>query len=341
MKLTLSDFLKLRSELPVIDVRSQAEFAAGHIPGALNVPLLNDDERVIVGTTYKNNGQKAAIMEGFRLVGPRLPDIISRTEEISSGNEVIVYCWRGGMRSSNFSNFIGMAGIRSHTLEGGYKTYRRAAIEAFGTPIKLVALTGYTGSGKSEVLRELVKLGEQIIDLEDLAHHKGSAFGGLLQPPQPTTEQFQNNLFERILCCDPAKRVWVEDESIAVGKIFLPVEFWNQLVRSPLVQMVVDKAVRIQRLVMEYGPADKEEFLRIMEKLTRKLGGQNFQHARERLLAGDMATVIDVLLTYYDKAYKVSIERRKTQLRHSISWDGGNMKALARTIIQQAEEVSV
>ncbi|MBL7863997.1 MAG: hypothetical protein JNK10_03920, partial [Cyclobacteriaceae bacterium] len=125
------------------------------------------------------------------------------------------------------------------------------------------------------------------------------------------------------------------------GKIFLPAEFWNQLVRSPLVQMVVDKSVRIQRLVMEYGPADKEEFLRIMEKLTRKLGGQNFQHARERLLAGDMATVIDVLLTYYDKAYKVSIERRKTQLRHSISWDGGNMKALARTIIQQAEEVSV
>ena len=125
--------------------------------------------------------------------------MIAETEKIANGKEMLVHCWRGGMRSSNFSQFIRMAGIRSRVLEGGYKSYRRAAMDSFGKPMRLVTLTGCTGSGKSDVLRELAKLGEQVVDLETMAHHKGSAFGGLLQLPQPTTEQFQNDLFEKLL----------------------------------------------------------------------------------------------------------------------------------------------
>jgi tRNA 2-selenouridine synthase len=334
MPLALQEFLSLRQELPVIDVRSEGEFAAGHIPGANNVPLLNNEERTIVGTIYKTGGQRKAIHEGFRLVGPRLLEMVTAAEAITTGRDAIVHCWRGGMRSANFAQFIGMVGIRSHVLAGGYKTYRQAALEAFKKPLKLISITGCTGSGKSDVLRELARQGQQVVDLEAMAHHKGSAFGGLLQPPQPTTEQFQNILFEQLLTLHPGKPVWVEDESIAIGKIFLPPDFWGQLHTSPLVRMEVPKEVRVSRLVEEYGPADRGEFMTIMEKITKKLGGQNFNAAREKLLQGDMTSVIDILLTYYDKAYQRSMERRVSQLRFAAPWDGKNLEQFVSDLIQ-------
>jgi tRNA 2-selenouridine synthase len=336
MQLSLPDFLKLRHELPVIDVRSESEFEAGHIRGACNIPLLNNAERVVVGTTYKQQGQREAIHEGFRLVGPRLENIIKEAENVAGRGEVIVHCWRGGMRSSNFSKFIGMVGISSHVLTGGYKAYRQAAMEIFREPLSLVALTGCTGSGKSDVLRELARQGEQVLDLERMANHKGSAFGHLFQPPQPTTEQFQNELFEELHAFDRARRIWVEDESIAIGKIFLPPDFWTQLHQSPLVRMEVPKDVRIGRLVEEYGPADRDEFLSIMGRISKKLGGQHFNTAREKLLQQDMHSVIDILLTYYDKAYLRSMEKRNAQLKFSMPWDGADLSAYARALIQQS-----
>ncbi len=225
MALSINDFLHFRQRLPVVDVRSEGEYAAGHMRGAVNIPLLNNEERIVVGTTFKRFGQKEAIREGFRLVGPRLSGIISEAEKISGEREILVHCWRGGMRSNNFCQLIEMAGIKSSPLEGGYKAYRHAALESFIKPLPIIVLTGCTGSGKSELLRALAARGEQILDLEALANHKGSAFGGLLMPPQPTTEQFQNELFEEILKLDVSKRIWVEDESIAIGKIFLPAAF--------------------------------------------------------------------------------------------------------------------
>ena len=337
MPLSIYDFLNLRQHLPVVDVRSQGEFAEGHIHGALNIPLLNDDERVIVGTTYKQQGQQQAIKEGFRLVGPRLLDIITETERIAQEKEILVHCWRGGMRSSNFSQFVGMAGVKSQTVQGGYKAYRQVALESFKKPLQIILLTGCTGSGKSEVLRELAAQGEQILDLEALANHKGSAFGGLLMPAQPTTAQFQNNLFEEILKLDLSRRVWVEDESIAIGKIFLPKELWLTMSQSPLVQMNVAKEVRIQRLVDEYGPADREEFLQIMVKVTKKLGGQHFNAAKEKLSQGDMASTIDILLTYYDKAYLNSIDKRNSKIKFSLAWEGTRATKYATELIRQIE----
>lgn len=334
MQISLTDFLSLRHELPVIDVRSEGEFETGHIPGVVNIPLLNNAERVVVGTTYKQQGQRAAIHEGFRLVGPRLEQMISDTEKTSGGKEVIVHCWRGGMRSSNFSQFIGMAGMRSRVLTGGYKTYRQAALEMFRAPLNLVSLTGCTGSGKSEVLREIGRQGEQVLDLEAMACHKGSAFGHLMQPPQPTTEQFQNDLFERLLTLDLRRRIWVEDESIAIGKIFLPPDFWTQLHSSPLVRMDVSKDVRVGRLVNEYGPADREEFLSIMSRISKKLGGQHFLQAQEKLQQGDMPAVMEILLTYYDKAYLRSMEKRNSQLKNAMAWDGNGIQDFARDLIR-------
>ncbi len=335
MQLALSDFLSLRHELPVIDVRSEGEYAAGHIRNVRNIPLLTNAEREVVGTVYKKRGQREAIHEGFRLVGPRLLDMVTAAEEVAGGKEVIVHCWRGGMRSTNFSQFIGMAGVRSHVLAGGYKTYRQAALDAFRAPLKLVSITGCTGSGKSDVLRELARQGQQVLDLEALAHHKGSAFGHLLQPPQPTTEQFQNELYEQILTLDPKRTVWVEDESIAIGKIFLPTDFWSTLHASPLVRMEVPKEVRVKRLVEEYGPADRNEFLEIMKRITKKLGGQNFNAARDHLQRDDMPAVIDILLTYYDKAYVNSMEKRTNQLLFVSPWNGTDLARFAGELINQ------
>jgi len=336
MTLALPDFLRLRKELPVIDVRSEGEFASGHIPGVSNIPLLNNEERVEVGTTYKQQGQQAAIHAGFRLVGPRLEEMVAQAERTSVGKEVIVHCWRGGMRSANFAQFIGMAGIRSHVLAGGYKSYRQSALEMFQSPLQMISLTGCTGSGKSDVLREIARRGEQVLDLESMACHKGSAFGHLLQPPQPTTEQFQNFLFEKLLTFDLGRRIWVEDESIAIGKIFLPPDFWKQLNTSPLVRMDVSRDVRVSRLVNEYGSADKEEFLEVMSRISKKLGGQHFKDAKERLLAGDMPGVMEILLTYYDKAYIKSMENRRSQHRVALSWDGKNLSAIADELIKNA-----
>lgn len=322
MTVAFDEFLALRQHLPVVDVRSEGEYQSGHIQSAINIPLLNNQERVLVGTDYKQKGQLEAIKTGFRLVGPRLLEIINEAEKIASAKEMLVHCWRGGMRSNNFCQFVGMAGIKTHALKGGYKVYRQKALESFAKPLNLILLTGCTGSGKSEILRALKASGQQVIDLETLASHKGSAFGGLFMNPQPTTEQFQNNLFEEILKLDVHRPIWVEDESIAIGHIFLPRDFWVQMNTGSLIQIQVDHEIRIKRLVEEYGKADKDEFLAIMSKIVKRLGGQHFNTAKQKLLEGDMPAVMRVLLTYYDKAYLHSIDKRRDRVKKIVEWDG-------------------
>jgi tRNA 2-selenouridine synthase len=332
MPLSVEEFLTLRDSLPVIDVRSEGEFEDGHVPHSSNIPLLTNEERAIVGTTYKRKGQPEAIREGFRLVGPRLASIIEQTEKIATQKEILVYCWRGGMRSKNFAQFAGMAKIKCHVLKGGYKAYRQSAFDYFAKPLDLIVIGGCTGSGKSEVLRALKSAGEQVLDLETLANHKGSAFGGLMMPPQPTTEQFHNNLFEELYTLDLSKRIWMEDESITIGKVFLPPAFWSQMKSSPVVQMDVPKDVRVQRLVNEYGHANQAEFLASMDKITKRLGGQHYKAAKEHWLAGDAAATIDILLTYYDKYYSSSLQNKSNRIVASVSWDGKNIDNLIAEI---------
>lgn len=320
----LSEFFSLRKTLPVIDVRSEGEYDEGHIPGAINIPILNNAERKEVGTDYKKKGQKDAIMTGFRLIGPRLESLLEHAEKTSGGKEMLVHCWRGGMRSNYFCQFATMARLKAKSLHGGYKTYRTKALESFKSPFKLTVIGGSTGSGKSEVLRALANKGEQIIDLESLANHKGSVFGGLMMPQQPTTEQFENSLFEEIMKLDLNKRIWIEDESLAIGRIFMPKPFWDALCSSPVVEIEVDRGKRIERLVNEYGPADRGEFLELMGKIVKRLGGQHYNAAKEKLLAGDMYSTIEILLTYYDKAYQFGLEKKKNRIVEKVGWNGSD-----------------
>jgi tRNA 2-selenouridine synthase len=334
MLLNFDDFLRLRRELPVADVRSEGEYQQGHIPEAVNIPILNNAERVVVGTTYKQVGQLAAIKEAFRLVGPRMVDIVTSAETLAWGHELIVHCWRGGMRSGNFCQFAGMMRIKTHQLAGGYKTYRRAAIESFGRDLPFIVLSGNTGSGKSEILRGLRNQGEQIIDLETLASHKGSVFGGLQMPPQPTTEQFQNALYESILALDSSRRIWVEDESLAIGRVYLPDAFWMTMSKSPVVEINMDRQSRVQRLMAEYGTVDRGEFIAAMEKISKRLGGQHLIAARSHVLAGDIAAAIEILLTYYDKAYANGLRDKQNRIKLQMHLESPHVEAVIRELVR-------
>lgn len=329
----LSEFFSLRKDLPIVDVRSEGEYDLGHIPGAINIPILNNTERKSVGTDYKQKGQKEAIMTGFRVIGPRLNEIIEEATRVADGKELLVHCWRGGMRSSYFCQFVNMARVKAQSLEGGYKTYRQSALESFKLPLKLRVIGGSTGSGKSEIIRALASKGEQIIDLELLANHKGSVFGGLMMPAQPTTEQFQNDLFETIMKLDLNRTIWIEDESLSIGRIFLPMDFWQTMSSSPVVEVELNRGKRIERLVNEYGPADRMQFLELMGRITKRLGGQNYKAAKEKLLEGDMHTTIDILLTYYDKAYEYGLEQKRTRITSKVSWDGDDLEAVVSHLI--------
>jgi tRNA 2-selenouridine synthase len=327
------DFLTLRQQLPLVDVRSENEFQQGHIPAAINIPILNNEERVIVGTTYKQNGQLAAIKEGFRLVGPRLASIIDQAQSV--GKEFIVHCWRGGMRSGNFCQFVNMAAIQTHQIKGGYKAYRQFAADYFEKKFSFLVLSGYTGSGKTEILRALKNAGEQVLDLEALANHKGSVFGGIGQPSQPSTEQFQNELFEALYQMDLSKTIWVEDESIAIGKIFLPSPFWTRMSTSPVVLVEVSRDERVSRLVKEYGTADRDEFLKALKGITKKLGGQHYNAALENVVNGRMPEAIDIILNYYDKAYANSLNRKRDRVRFTIGWNGSVISEFASQLAME------
>jgi tRNA 2-selenouridine synthase len=342
MSFGFRDFLERRTAWPVVDVRSENEFLQGHVPGALNLPLLTHAERVQVGTDYKHQGQAAAIKTGFRLVGPRLADIISTAEKLAAGRNLLVYCWRGGMRSDYFCRFLAMANLPANALEGGYKAYRREVMAAFRKPYRLLTLGGCTGSGKTELLGALERAGEQVIDLEKLANHKGSVFGGLQQPPQPTTEQFQNNLFERLLLLDANRPVWVEDESVAIGNIFLPDDWWAQMRCSPILEIELPKERRVARLVQEYGRADPRAFVGAVRKISRKLGGLAARQIEDEVWAGNMFSAIGQLLNYYDRAYQngLALKSRQGRIRARIQWDGENAEPVVQELQAHALQLA-
>lgn len=303
---------------PLIDVRSPAEYAAGHIPGAVNMPLFENDERARVGTLYKQTSREAAMLEGLRIVGPKMADFVLQAGNLSPSEELGVYCWRGGMRSGSVAQLFDMAGFQVVVIKGGYKGYRNHTMSLMAKPWMLHVITGSTGSGKTEILHALNDLGEQVLDLEGLAHHKGSAFGGLMQPSQPTSEHMQNLVADRLKEMDENRRIWVEDESMNIGSVFLPDVFYRHLHQSPLFQVERSKEVRIERLANEYGSADKALVIERIRKIQKKLGGQSTKEAIAYVDAGDPVHATEILLRYYDKAYATGIADRKQYIKQTM-----------------------
>lgn len=335
--LSINEFLAKRQTLPIIDVRSPGEYAHAHIPGAVNIPLFDNEERAMVGTKYKNAGKDAAVLLGLSLVGPKLADFVKQSKKLNpQQKEVLVHCWRGGMRSGSFAWLLDTAGFTASTLTGGYKAYRNAVLTAFGEPRNLIILGGKTGSGKTDILKELARQGEQVIDLEGLAHHKGSSYGAIGQLPQPSTEQFENLIFDSWRTLDAGRRIWLEDESRNVGSCFIPMPLWQQMRAAPVAFVDVPKQIRIQRLVAEYTGIDHTLLVEATERIRKRLGGKVTKDALDALDRHDYATVADLTLDYYDKAYLHGLSQRNPATIHALEVAANDPARTARQLIDWA-----
>ncbi|MBK7575836.1 MAG: tRNA 2-selenouridine(34) synthase MnmH [Ignavibacteria bacterium] len=292
----------------VIDVRSPAEYAAGHIPGAINIPIFSNEERAVVGTAYVQDGREQAVDIGLQIVGPKLAHFVSQARAI--GKPLIVYCWRGGMRSSSMGWLFTTAGLSVRVVPRGYKGFRAWGMGIISRPWKLHVVGGRTGSGKTHHLHQLAVRGEQILDLEGLANHKGSSFGALGEQPQPTTEHFMNLMTKELHRCSTERTLWVEDESRNIGTVVIPDVFYDAMQIAPIDVLDVSSEQRVTNLVADYGHASPEGLIAAFERIRRKLGGERCTQAIEAVKAGDIATAAEIALEYYDRTYDYCLKQR-------------------------------
>jgi tRNA 2-selenouridine synthase len=323
----------LEEKLLLVDVRSEKEFSQARIPGAINIPLLNDDHRRQVGITYKSNGRDAAVIKGFDLVGEKFSDFIREVKKQSEGKHIMVYCWRGGMRSGIMSWVLDMAGFKCFLLKGGYKSYRNFVLDVLQQPRNIVVIGGKTGSGKTEVLDALKKNGEQVICLETLASHRGSAFGALGMPPQPRNEMFQNMLAEEWIKVDAEKILFLENESMTIGPIVLPPKVFEAIRNSPVIELQMSLQQRVKRILAEYGKFPVEALIENTLKLAKRLGGMRTQQAVEALNQGDLETWVGHVLHYYDNTYGYGSDTRKNSLQVVEVRDDEQVKGIADKIL--------
>ena len=331
-----SSFLNQLKHLPVIDVRSPGEFAQGHIPGAFNIPLLTDAERAVIGTLYVQSGREDAILKGLEFGLPKTDWYLKSLRSIAASGDILLHCWRGGLRSALMAEVFSKAGYGVGVLNGGYKAYRRIIREGLSAKAYLVVLGGYTGSGKTDLLRAIAAKGEQVIDLEGLACHKGSVFGALGQPAQPNNEQFENNLYSGWSELDLTRLVWIEDESRKIGRVTLPDPTVEQLSNAFLIKVELETSIRIDRLVDEYAGFDVLHLADSISRIGDRLGGSRTKEALSALENRRFEEVAAIALSYYDKAYLFSMARRKSKNIHAIPVLGSNLEAEAGRIIEFA-----
>ncbi|MBO0359924.1 tRNA 2-selenouridine(34) synthase MnmH [Hymenobacter sp. BT186] len=309
-RLSLPEFLQGPENAPILDVRAPIEYAQGHIPGALSLPLFTDEERARIGTTYKQVSQDKAVLLGLDLFGPKMSEMVRAAGKLAPGKEVRLHCWRGGMRSGTVQWLLELAGFKVHLLNKGYKDYRHWALAQFAEPRPLLVLGGLTGSGKTDVLHELARRQEPLLDLEGLAHHKGSAFGSIGLPPQPTQEQFENNLAAALGQLPVRNPVWVEDESRTIGGIHIPTPLFEQMSTAPLVVLEIPREVRVRKLAAEYGREDAGALATSILRIRKRLGGLATKEALAAIAEDDMEKMVSLVLDYYDKTYSHGLEGR-------------------------------
>lgn len=300
----------LSSDRPLLDVRSPGEFAQGHIPGAINLPLFSNAERSQVGICYKHQGREAAVELGLALVGSKLVEFVQVAKTQAPDRQVLLHCWRGGMRSESMAFLLRTAGFQVDLLQGGYKGFRRWVRDILTVPRPIVMVGGMTGTGKTEALQGLARRGEQVLDLEGIAQHRGSSYGHLNLPPQPTTEQFENTIAVRWMQFQSDRPVWIEAESKQVGTCRIPPELFQQMERAPILELQRSLAERVHALRDLYGTADTEALLEATHRIRKRLGLEKTDRVKRAIEQGDLPTAIEGVLSYYDYTYRYDLQRR-------------------------------
>jgi tRNA 2-selenouridine synthase len=344
-RLTIKQFLQQSKDHVLLDVRSPGEYNHAHIPSAISFPLFTDEERKIVGTTYKQKSREDAIKIGLDFFGPKMRKMVEEVERLvqsqkgesskpeTATNAVFVYCWRGGMRSAGVAWLLDLYGFKVYTLAGGYKAFRNHVLQTFEQPFQFKILGGYTGSGKTEVLNELERQGETVIDLEKIASHKGSAFGSFKMPPQPKQEMFENllaielwkksmvngqwsmddadNLNNHSSPTTHHSQIWLEDESQRIGDLNLPNAIWNAMRKSPLIFLEIAFEERLNHIVEEYGDCERQKLIDSTKRISQRLGGLDAKNTIEFLGKGEIKEAFRILLRYYDKRYSKGLHNRE------------------------------
>ena len=311
-KLTIEDFVAVANTGIVIDVRSPSEFEHAHIPNAFSLPLFNDEERAIVGTTYKQKSREQAIKIGLPFFGNKMLPMVESVEKWVSDFQnknktehttIYVHCWRGGMRSAAVAWLLDLYGFKVCQIIGGYKAYRNWVLQQFEKPYKLNVIGGYTGSGKTEILKELLKQKHTVIDLEGLASHKGSAFGAIGQDKQPSQEMFENKLATALFAFAD-QTILIEDESQRIGTVMLPTPFFKLLRNSEGYFIKIPFESRLDFIVQGYGGFKPEDLMAATYRIQKKLGGLETKLAINHIVEKDIKAAFHILLSYYDKLYE-------------------------------------
>lgn len=343
-ELSADRLFELRDPL-IIDVRSPCEFKAEYIPGAINVALLQDDERAMVGTTYAVEGEMVARRQALKIISPKIPDLVDKIiEHKKPGQHIVIHCWRGGLRSETVASFLTVVGIDCWRLTGGFKAWRKVVIDDFARdqyPVNAFVLHGRTGAGKSDLLVELEKLGAQVLNLEQLANHRGSVFGALGLDAQPTQKNFESELWLKLRDFKEGP-VFMEAESKKIGKIALPEFLYKRISEGRKIHVTGSILCRVERIVNEYAGKFTDEVksnaVAAMQNLKVRLGSKRTDEICQLGLSGELGQVTEILLTeYYDPMYDGHIDRNAP---YEITVSGDDVPHAASEILRFANQTA-
>ncbi|MDP4253065.1 MAG: tRNA 2-selenouridine(34) synthase MnmH [Bacteroidota bacterium] len=310
-RIPIEELVNSVERIPVADVRTPSEFMQGHIPGAVNIPLFTNEERVAVGTTYKQEGREAAVLLGFDLTGGKWSGFIREAFIVAPDKKIALHCWRGGMRSAAMAWALDLYGFDVRLLDGGYKAYRQWVLRQLEEIYPFRIVGGMTGSGKTRALHGLRGMGEQVVDLEDLAQHHGSTYGTLNRLKQPSQEQFENELATCLRIMDRTRSIWVEDESRSIGRCMLSRSIWEQIHGGPVFDLQAPEERRLELRVEEYGGLDRDWLIECTERIVKRLGTEQTRNAVVAIREGRIADFIRIVMTYYDKMYRKGLDTRE------------------------------